>query len=64
MAGISRMTTAQLNQRLTDSNEGDEIEEIYDELDRRAHDAESFDWTEQDARAAQEDRFQLFMNEY
>ena len=66
MKQICRMTTAELHAIVsygTDATE-DQIDEAYDELDRREDDARFQDHTESDYYAAQSERLEMFMNEY
>lgn len=64
MPDISRMTTQKLHNLLGSTTKGYLIDEIYDELERRERDLELRDWREQDARAAAEERLELWRREY
>lgn len=61
---ISRMTKAELVALLDTTDDGDLRDSIYDELDRRAHEHELRDTTEEDATAAWNDRYEMWRNEY
>lgn len=64
MKPICDMTRQELIDLINSSDNDAEIDEAYDELDHRDRAIELMDWTEQDARAAQEERFEMFYNEY
>lgn len=61
---ISRMGRKDLEDMLAVSSDDALIEEIYDELERRERDEELRDWDEQDRRAAQEERLEMWRNEF
>lgn len=66
MKPLNRMTNDELLDVINNAGElGDEIiDEAYDELERRERAEELRDWDEQDRRAAQEERIDLWRREY
>jgi len=58
-----QMTDKELEAYL-DSGDEEFLDEAYDELDRRRHDRETMDWTEQDEMAAWSERYELWRREY
>jgi hypothetical protein len=61
---IYQMSTEQLGRLLEVTQDEELMDEIYDELERRREDLDLMDWREQDARAAAEERIQLWREEY
>jgi hypothetical protein len=61
---VGKLTSAQLLGIINNSDDEELVDAALDELEYRERDMELFDWTEQDARARAEERFQLFMDEY
>ncbi len=61
---ISTMNNTQLMKVLATSTDEALIDDVYNELDNRQEAAENFDWTEQDARAASEDVFEMYRAEH
>lgn len=64
MIDTTRMSTKELEELLYATDDGEVIDDIYDELENRERAMELMDWTEQDRRAAAEERLQLYMDEY
>ena len=66
MKNFNNLSTKEIHFLLTDLGNltDDEIDDAYDELDNRERAMELFDWTEQDARAAAEDKYEMWRREY
>lgn len=64
MKPIHRMTNDELEEVIDFSDDEGRIEDAYDELGRRERVMETFDWFEQDRRAAAEERIARWRDEY
>lgn len=61
---ISGKTTNALQEMLNTTDDEVVLEEIYDELERRERAEETRDYDEQDRRAYEEERIQMWRDEY
>ena len=64
MKPLWKMTKKEIQELINTTNDGDLIDEAYDELDRREEDERNRDHTEEDEQDAFQTRYDNWRNEY